>query len=65
LDRQEIISHLLPMAVSSIVAASIAVFCYLILREVGHPRPAIALDASALVFLVAAGAMAFGVQRLG
>jgi hypothetical protein len=65
LDRQEIVWHLLPMAVSTVVAAAIAVFCYLILKEIGHPRQAIAFDTSALVFLAAAAAMAFGVQKLG
>ena len=65
LDRQEILSHLLPMAVSTIVAAAIAIFCYLIFQQVGHPRPDVAFDTSALLFLAAAGVMAFGVQKLG
>ena len=65
IDRQEVLSHLLPMAVASIVAATIAVFCYLVLKTLVAPGSNVALDAAALVFLAASGLMIICVQKLG
>ena len=65
MDRQEVLSHLLPMAVASIVAATIAVFCYLALKNFVAPGSNVAFDAAGLVFLAASGLMAIWVQRFG
>ena len=65
LDRQEVILHLLPLAVATFVAATVAIFCYLILRNFVVPGSNIAIDASALVFLAASGLMAVCVRKFG
>ena len=65
IDRQEVIVHLLPLAVASFVAATVAVFCYLILKDFLASGSNIAIDASALVFLAASGLMAICVQKFG